>query len=240
MVYKELVTLQNLYPNREEGNRQVKRQSSMYELNRPELQLLLSVKDYSHFFDKHFMGIEFATELSWFFYSEKKFVLQHPGELDVFLSNDRFQTKCTPSDQIRVIAVEVSLRSFNIKNGISRAWSSPKFMTPLKQHYSAVVRGLDALKRLRKPSPTIRFRINSYMHDAGAGSKFAEALVPLVYALKGKGCIVEFEEHLSRRTPSIATDFNYDIPRKNWDLKIKNDCTFVSSENGLNYLLYWF
>jgi hypothetical protein len=64
MVYKELVTLQNLYPNREEGNRQVKRQSSMYELNRPELQLLLSVKDYSHFFDKHFMGIEFATELS--------------------------------------------------------------------------------------------------------------------------------------------------------------------------------
>jgi hypothetical protein len=230
MIYKELLDLRNPTMNHESNrqNKCVPLESTLHGFN-PYHNLLLSVKDYPHYFDKTFMGTDFVTELSQVFHSESRFILQHPGELEGFLSQDRFDTDCQPYKHIRYITVEVSLELLNVKTGNCRSWSSPKFATPLKQHFQAALRGLDRLKRLQKAAPIIRLRIDCRKHDAGP--KFAEVLAPLVYELKSKGCIIDIEGRYGHGMPndqSTATDFNYDIPKKDWDAKIKTNSAFVS------------
>jgi hypothetical protein len=186
MIYKELLDLQNSSRDHEESNRQFQRPPiSPYQGPIADHNLLLSIEDYPHYFDKKFMGIAFVTELSQVFHSERKFVLQHPGEIEGFLSRDRFGTDCKPYQHVRSIFIEVSLKLFNVRTGKCRAWSSPKFDIPLKQHFLAALRGLENLKRLQIAAPSITLRIDCREH--GAGPKFAEILVPLVYELKSKG-----------------------------------------------------
>ncbi|KAH7381212.1 hypothetical protein DE146DRAFT_624190 [Phaeosphaeria sp. MPI-PUGE-AT-0046c] len=91
MIYRELVLLQN------PGESAVERERKRYSGATVGRTILLSTADYPHWFDVVFMGSDFATELSRYFHSTKKFLLQHPDELEVFLSKDRFKTPCIPS-----------------------------------------------------------------------------------------------------------------------------------------------
>jgi hypothetical protein len=188
--------------------------------------------DFHHYFDKKYMGTEFVTELSKIFHSEKKFVLRHPGELEGLLSYDRFDSDCKPYEHIRFITVDVSLNLYSISTGKTRDWSSPKFRTPLKQHFLVAVKGLYNLRRLQKAAPILLLRIDCREHNAGP--KFAEVLVPLVYELKNKGWVVKVQgKYASKQSDEkwTALDFNYDIVKKEWDKKIKTDSAFVSSDH---------
>jgi hypothetical protein len=191
-----------------------------------------SFADHLHYFDKRFMGHEFVTELSQVFYSEKQFALRHPGELEEFFSRDRFYSGCRPYEHVRFITINVTLDFFSACYRTIRKWSSPKFGTPLKQHFLVALRGLENLKRLQKAAPTIRLRIDCREHDAGP--KFAEVLFPLVYELKNKGCVVEIQGQYKHGQPGnqlTAIDFNYNIAKKDWNKKSKSNSAFVSPSN---------
>jgi hypothetical protein len=190
----------------------------------------LGPRDYPHYFLKDFMGTEFVTELSENFHSETRFVLDHPYEIKGFLTRDRFFTRCIPLDHVRFMKIVVSLRHFSSITGHIIKWSSPKFDFPLKQHYEAAVRDLAPLKTIPvKRGATIALDVEC--RSDGGGPKFAEVLFPVVYELKVKGWIVQIKGRYGGRENTMertAKDFNYNVPRQEWERKARTHSAFVS------------
>ena len=247
MIYRELIHRGPPDFHREERRRQDKAPSGwVYSGSSPEHNELRRCTDYPHYFQSDYMGPDFITELSKQFHKDKHFTLQHPGELEGFLSKDRFRTTCVPADLVRFISIDLSLRLFNVRTGHCRDWSSPKFDTPLKQHFVAALRGLEFLKPLvkKKGSGTQRnllLRVDCTTSNHGA--KFAEVLGPLVYDLKDQGWHIKIEgryDQPSMSTSSIrdadrdaqltASDFNYNLCRAEWTQKTRNKSAFVSQD----------
>ncbi|EAT80138.1 hypothetical protein SNOG_12325 [Parastagonospora nodorum SN15] len=93
MIYRELMHHGPPDFDREERRRQDKPSSRwVYSGSSPEHNELRGCTDYPHYFQSDYVGTDFVTELSKQFHKEKHFILQHPGELEGFLSDDRFWT----------------------------------------------------------------------------------------------------------------------------------------------------
>ncbi|KAH3945042.1 hypothetical protein HBI56_057250 [Parastagonospora nodorum] len=244
MIYRELMHHGPPDFDREERRRQDKPSSRwVYSGSSPEHNELRGCTDYPHYFQSDYVGTDFVTELSKQFHKEKHFILQHPGELEGFLSDDRFWTACVPADFVRFISIDLSLKLFNVRTGNCREWSSPKFDEPLKQHFVAALRGTELLKALVKRNNagaqrTLLLRVDCTTPNHGA--KFAEVLVPLVYDLKDQGWNIkvegEYNQPLILRGQACTTDrdaqltaydFDYSLSRAEWAQKIRNSSAFI-------------
>jgi hypothetical protein len=142
-----------------------------------------------HYFEKDFTGSQFVTEQSKTVYSEQRFVLQHPADIEDFLSHDRFVTRFDPLKHVCFLKVVVSLRHFSSITGHIIKWSSPKFDLPLKRHYEVAVKELVSLKSIpvRRSATIVR---DVECCSDGGGFKFAEVLFPVIYELGSKRWIV--------------------------------------------------
>jgi hypothetical protein len=234
MIYVELMHLERPCGNGIEQRR--RRNKPMngwdYRSATPEHNELLTSEDYSHFFQSEYMGTTFVTELSERFHEDRNFNLQHPGELEGFLSTDRFGTLCEPAVFVRSISIDLSLELFNVRTGNCRGWSSPKFDTPLKQHFVAALRGLEHLKSLAQKNKGVRHTLHLRVdcETRGHGSKFAEVLGPLYYDLKGQDWNIVIDGRYTDGRPRAqltARDFDYNMTRAEWTKKIRNNTAFV-------------
>jgi hypothetical protein len=79
------------------------------------LKPLKTAKDFPHYYDQDYMGIEFAYELVQVVYKTHTFCLQHQADLPPFLTNDIFGTECDPSARIKSLQITISLDRFNPK-----------------------------------------------------------------------------------------------------------------------------
>lgn len=247
MIYRELMHRGPPDFDREERDRQDKAPLGWaYSGSSPEHNELRSCTDYPRYFQSNYMGPDFVTELFKQFHKDKHFSLQHPGELEGFLSRDRFRTTCVPDELVRFISIDLSLTLFNVRTGNCRDWSSPKFDIPLRQHFVAALGGLELLNTLVKKNKSGTQRSLVLRVDCATpnhGAKFAEVLGPLVYDLKEQGWHIKTEgrfdklsmptshvRHADRDAQLTASDFNYSLSRAEWTQKTRNNSAFVSRD----------
>jgi hypothetical protein len=188
---------------------------------------LIGLEAYPHYFDPEFVGKLFASQLSRTYHEEKTFIVDHPADLKRFLAKDRFGSECVPREHIRAIEVELSLQLFNVDDGRYKMWSNPKYLQPLRTHYVRAVKGLELLKSLEK---RVRIAIVVNCHQTNGTSRFAEALVPLIYDLQNRDHTVAVDDQ-DMTDAQIARFYDYATDKRaQWDWRIQNRSVFVSLE----------
>jgi len=95
----------------------------------------LSLESFSHFFNKQYVGLDFATELSEMLYSTTAFESVHQDDLSTFLAADFFGTLCVPAKAVRSLEVRFRMELFHPATGLV-SFFKPE---PTKQDYSAAV-----------------------------------------------------------------------------------------------------
>jgi hypothetical protein len=167
-----------------------------------------------------------------------------PGlpDLNDFLTKDRFETSCIPSDHTKYLEIDISLSPLNTTTSEHRSWTSSKYDQPIKLHFEKVAKALQILRTLRyRHGAKLSLVIGCGGFD-NAERKFAEVLYPLVYDLKQIGWTVEVDALSSvlyvggfARTPARV---DYNITRGAWDDIARNDSAFVSqTEESIRNLL---
>jgi hypothetical protein len=153
----------------------------------------VTIEEYPHYFHQAFIEPEFSVGLSRIFHAQRRFGVSGLPDLNDFLSKDRFETSCIPSDHIKYLEIDISLSPLNTTTGEHRSWTSPKYDQPIKLHFEKVAKALQILR-------TLRYRHGaklSLVIDCGgfdnAERKFAEVPYPLIYDLKQIGWTVEVD-----------------------------------------------
>jgi hypothetical protein len=202
----------------------------------------VTIEEYPHYFHQAFMGPEFAVGLSRMFHAERRFEVPGLPDLNDFLTKDRFETSCIPSDHIKYLDININLSPLNTTTGEHRRWRSPKYNQPIKLHFEKVAKGLQILRTLRcRHGAKLSLVFDCDGFD-NAERKFAEVLYPLVYDMKQIGWTVEVDALSSYlyvggfvRRPARV---DYNITRGAWDDIARNDSAFVSqTEDSIRNLL---
>jgi hypothetical protein len=187
-----------------------------------------TIRDYPHYFNTAFVGVEFATELIAIFYQTMTFLLNHQADVAAFLSADLFGTKIVPSEHVTSLRIHVSLNRFNQATGVTGGWSSPKFAFPIKRHYLEALKAMQSLKVVVPKRRAILILDLSYLAPRWT-HRMVEILVPFVYDMKEKGWTVKVDNsrHIKNKK-HVASCVSYDMTRAEWEEKIKNNSCFVS------------
>ena len=165
------------------------------------------------------VGDQALEEIASVLYTCTTFVIEHPYDIPAFLSRGVLGSRLSlaPLDLVRHLRLRLSFdihpveypRGLQVNvyeiEGIATATD---FRRQVHQ-----ISGVCDLKHVSKLRVTIEVSTQHY----GIAEGFEEALVPLVYDLKSRGACVDV------RGSGIATTytFNYDVPRADWDERIR-------------------
>lgn len=183
------------------------------------------------YYQKAYMGPEFAAEIIAVVYRTRSFFIKHQAEIPGFLSQDIFGTACIPANHIASLHIEVSIRRWDMKAKNKSAWSSSKWPEPYKEHYLKAIKPLDGLLAIApKQGANLNLVFDPHWYRQKTHvTRLAAALVPFVYALKDKGWDVRCQTIDYRgEGSSIEHQIDYRLSRQEWERKIETDSMFVS------------
>jgi hypothetical protein len=176
------------------------------------------------------MGGQFTMELYETFYSRASFEVLQAYDMNALLYSGVF-FHCpiiAPLNFVRRLEVILSIylhpceKDYRLKEGARFKVCAGKEDFVRQVEYLSGLTQIEYATRLN-----LHIRVNVYrLHDF---AKFEEALMPLIYELKGNGVKVTPTRTVGGISGSVDFTSSYDVPSKDWDEKIRKKSAFVST-----------
>jgi hypothetical protein len=178
-----------------------------------------------HFLLPAFAGNDFAAEIHHTFYQKFRLVVKHHYDLESTLRNGLFvrNPSSRPGDSIRRLEVWLSFKNHNFSSSYGEHEDRERGRFQYDFHDEVQdLREISSIKQLNGFELCISVRCVL----AETALKYREALVPFMYDLKEKGAIVAVTRPVGY--DGGPDDYDYDIPRAEWDERIHTSSVFVS------------
>ena len=166
------------------------------------------------------------------FYTRTVFDVGHSYDVDALLTGGLFYTNplWAPLKFVRSLWVTVSFQSHPEDDDYTDNKRKPAPDLELqaqKPDFERLIAHLSAIRQVKYAENFCLYLTLRTYHTKSL-AKYQEVLVPLVYDLKAKGLKITLRCYQTRSPGNVDFTSEYDIPRAEWDAKIKESSAFVS------------